>query len=396
MTFHLVVVAVRWPPETFLWSRYQALSRGGVRVTLVSSGRPGRGEHLGGVRVVTLPAKRRPILAALRYLKGLGFLARRGSVVRDLRDRRTCGEEELSRWRMLALLDLKPDVVHFEWNSSAIAYAEMLPIWNAPSVMSCRGAEIQIRPHMPGEEWFGPALVRCAQAVDAIHCVSDAIAEEAASLGLDREKFRIIRPAVDLEFFSPGVPKRWSPPALALISTGSLIWKKGWEYALQALRQALDNGANAHLRIVGDGPDKQRVQFTIEDLGLAERVTLLGKRPRTEVRDLLRESDAFVLASLSEGISNAVLEAMACGLPVITTDVGGMREAVQDGVEGLVVASRDATALATAIENLAVNQALRSRMGVAARAKAEAEFGLDHQTDQFLELYRDLARTRSL
>ena len=114
--------------------------------------------------------------------------------------------------------------------------------------------------------------------------------------------------------------------------------------------------------IIGDGPDRQRVLYTIHDLGLQECVRLLGKLAPDEVLHRLQQADAFLLSSLSEGISNAALEAMACGVPVVTTDCGGMREAVTDGEEGFVVPVRDAESMANALMKLAGDAGLRERM----------------------------------
>jgi glycosyltransferase involved in cell wall biosynthesis len=101
-----------------------------------------------------------------------------------------------------------------------------------------------------------------------------------------------------------------------------------------------------------------------------------------------------VLPSLTEGISNAALEAMACGLAVVTTGCGGMREAVTDGVEGLVVKTRDIAGMAAALERLAKDSRLRRRLGEAARAAVSKRFSLVRQTDEFLRLYNEAIRPR--
>ena len=106
-----------------------------------------------------------------------------------------------------------------------------------------------------------------------------------------------------------------------------------------------------------------------------------------QVRDTLQQSDVFMLASVSEGICNAVLEAMACGLPVVTTDCGGMREAVSDCVEGFVVPIRDSQAMALALQNLAEDSSLQKRMGHAGRQRILQEFTLERQVQQFVALY---------
>jgi colanic acid/amylovoran biosynthesis glycosyltransferase len=182
-----------------------------------------------------------------------------------------------------------------------------------------------------------------------------------------------------------------SPSPFRLITTGSLIWRKGYEYLLSAVRLLLDRGIPVQLDIIGDGAERQRVVYTIHDLGLADQVTLLGRLPTNQVLPRLQQADAFVLSSLSEGISNAVLEAMACGLPVVTTDCGGMKEAVTDGVEGFVVPIRQPQAMASALEMLWMDATLRERMGSAGRERILGSFTLQGQIEAFVRLFREVA-----
>lgn len=223
-----------------------------------------------------------------------------------------------------------------------------------------------------------------------MHCVSDAIKQNVLEFDLNPEKIRVIRPAVDPEFFYPLDDDRPSVGTLKFLMVGSLLWVKGYEYAVHALRLLLDKGVVAQLRIIGDGPDAQRIRYTAFDLGIRGHVQLLGKLTPTEVRDHLRQAEVFLLASLTEGISNAVLEAMACGVPVVTTDCGGMREAVTDGVDGLVVPTRDPAAMAEALHKLATQPDLRTSMGQAGRDRILRDFTLEEQTSQFIQLYREV------
>jgi glycosyltransferase involved in cell wall biosynthesis len=139
--------------------------------------------------------------------------------------------------------------------------------------------------------------------------------------------------------------------------------------------------------------DRDRLLHGVADLGLEKHVRLLGGGPPESVRELLHRTHALLHPSVSEGLPNVVLEAMACGLPVVVTDAGGTREAVRDGVEGFVVAPRDPRALAESLEKLWRDEALRRRLGRAGRSRVEAEFTLDQQTRKFEALYRELAGT---
>jgi glycosyltransferase involved in cell wall biosynthesis len=205
---------------------------------------------------------------------------------------------------------------------------------------------------------------------------------------LDPAKATIIRPAVEPDLFRPAASRRSGDGVFSVVTVGTLIWLKGHEWALQAIRRVADCGINVRFDIIGHGPDRQRVLYTIADLGLADQVRCLGWLAPEDVLRRVQQADAFLLSSLSEGISNAALEAMACGVPIITTACGGMSEAVTDGVEGWVVPVRDATALGAALLKLAGDAPRRRRMGEAARARVEREFRLDRQIGQWLQLFR--------
>ena len=136
---------------------------------------------------------------------------------------------------------------------------------------------------------------------------------------------------------------------------------KGYEFALQALAQVRRAGVEIEYTIIGNSDDKELliVLATVRDLDLEPHVHIRGRLSRNEVVEALQAADVFLLASLSEGLSTATLEAMAVGLPVVVTDVGGMREAVTDGVEGRVVPPRDPAALAAALLELAADATAR-------------------------------------
>ena len=176
-----------------------------------------------------------------------------------------------------------------------------------------------------------------------------------------------------------------------MIGVGTLIWGKDYEHALVAIRKGIDAGADLRLDLVGDGTDRQHLQFAIDDLGLGDRVRLLGRRPPAEVAALLQGADVFLHTSCSEGISNAVLEAMATGLPVVTTDVGGMAEAVRDGIDGYLVPVRDSDATAAALVRLAGDPELRAQMGAAGRERVMTDYRLDDQITAFVALLHEAA-----
>ncbi|HQU87686.1 MAG TPA: glycosyltransferase [Denitromonas sp.] len=144
--------------------------------------------------------------------------------------------------------------------------------------------------------------------------------------------------------------------------------------------------------LVGDGPLRPELEAEVATAGLSDVVCLAGARD--DVPAIMAALDCFVLPSQAEGISNTLLEAMACGLPVIATRVGGNCELVVDGETGWLVPPEDPRALADAMSNMANDPVRRQQMSHAARARAVTQFSLEAMVDRYLALYdQTLART---
>jgi len=254
-------------------------------------------------------------------------------------------------------------------------------------VVSCRGSQVNVAPHDPSRS-VREGLPVTFRKASLVHCVSQAIEAEAGRYGLDPKKSRVIQTGVDPTFFSP-VDTREPSDRIRVVTTGRLDWNKGLTYGLQAIRGLVDAGVPVMFSIIGDGPDRQRILFAIDDLRLHDSVRLLGRLAPIAVRDELRRSDIFILPSLTEGLSNAAVEAMGCGLPVVLTDVGGAREAVVDGVEGFVVPLWDSPAMTEAIRNLARDPQLRMRMGRAARERVLRDFTAERHFREFVGLFEE-------
>lgn len=293
-------------------------------------------------------------------------------------------------YQLLPFAGRRWDLIYFPWNFAASNYLPLFD-FNCPVVISCRGSQINVTSAaLPDSirSVITEGLRLTFQRAAAIHCVSEAIKLEAQKYGLDPGKARVIHPAVDLDLFFPSDPLVSHNGTFRVVTTGSLVWVKGYEYALQSIRHLVDRGIEVEFHLIGDGPEHQRILYTIHDLGLEGRVHLHGRLKPNEVRDQLWKSDAFLLSSLSEGLSNAVLEAMACGLPIVTTDCGGMREAVTDGKDGFVVPVRDPIAISAALEKLASDPHLRQQMAQHGRTTVVNMFDLKSQITQFSDLYK--------
>jgi glycosyltransferase involved in cell wall biosynthesis len=152
------------------------------------------------------------------------------------------------------------------------------------------------------------------------------------------------------------------------------------------VRLAADKIPGLRLDVVGDGPSRQDLEALRSSLGLGGRVTFHGYH--ADVRPFLAAADVFLLSSVSEGISIALLEAMASGLPAIATDVGGNREVILEGQAGHLTPVGSAEALADAIVRIESDPDGRERMGQASRQRVEQEFSLQRVVARYEELYR--------
>lgn len=200
---------------------------------------------------------------------------------------------------------------------------------------------------------------------------------------------RFLYNGVDLDLFSPvvGMERRSN----LILSVGRLVAKKGFDILIQACAELLQRGSSFECVIIGEGEDRQRLADMIDRLGLHEHVRLVGPQPQEKVLSVYRQATLFTLPCViaadgnRDGLPTVLLEAMACGLPALSTNVTGVPEIIDHGVNGLLVEPGDAAALAEAITTLLYDPDRLRRMGQAARLKAEGAFDLRRNVNQLRE-----------
>ena len=398
----ILFVAGAFPSTTFITRMLVGLAARGHHVTVMARQR-GKWDADDGVLPLppTLEVKdlipdygfRQPRRALRLLAHGPLHILRRPK--RALRLWRMCREASSSRGqavrlfiRHLAFLSLpRPDIIQFEFLVTATLYPVLGKLLNCPTLLSCRGADLhmlEVRPEVERQR-----RIYAIHTATAVHCVSNELASEVSRIAGRQAGVSVNRPAVPVDHISPRQEHSASGPPL-ILSVGRLEWKKGYDYLLAALARLRQAGVAFNARLIGGGSLYSRLRFSIDDMGLSDCVVLTGRLPFSGVLAALHEADIFVLSSHEEGIANAVLEAMAAGLPIVTTNAGGMPEAVRDGVEGFVVPVRDIEALAGRIQQLVNDAELRRRMGRAARVRCEADFSLARQLDGFERIYRDM------
>jgi glycosyltransferase involved in cell wall biosynthesis len=221
----------------------------------------------------------------------------------------------------------------------------------------------------------------------------------AASERAPRERMLCIPNGVDTARFQPDATAYQrlranfdlAPDALLIGCVADLFAVKRHLDLIDAFAQVHEEFPQAHLLLIGEGPLRDTIETRVRDLRIGDNVLLLGSR--RDVDALLPALDLFVLASDTEGLSNAILEAQACGLPVIATHTGGNADLVDDD-RGILVPPRDPDATAEAIGVLLRNPDLRSRMGAAARSRVAGDHSLESMTQAYASLYDALVHAR--
>lgn len=379
----VIIVTSTYPPvvggmERFCRDLAGELARRGVPVSILTRRVPGTPavERADGVEVHRLRVPRPRVAAAGAFIAGaVGWLAR----ARPSRSAR-------------CLLHC-----HSTFSPATIG------ILAKPLI----GARVVVTAHtggLLGEVWehqrsplrgIRRVLLRRA---DAFTGVTEETARELGAFVRPRSPVRVIPNFVDVGRFRPAADPAerarlrarlgLDPRRPVGLFVGRLNPVKNVDLILDAV--AILGDAAPDVLIVGDGPEGDRLRRRAGELGLGGRVRFVGARP--DVEAFLRAADLFVLPSVSEGVPLALLEAMASGLPVIATAVGGIRQLVQDGTTGLQVQSEDPKGLAQAMARVLDDRGLAERLGRGAREWAVGHVAPERVVGEYLELYRQVLR----
>lgn len=245
---------------------------------------------------------------------------------------------------------------------------------------------------------YAPLVDRLLTRADVVIATSPNYRESSSVLQHFADKTTVVPYGIDLEMFrhtdalagrAREIRARFGDRPL-LVGVGRLVYYKGFEFAIRALPQVPD----AQLLLIGDGPLRVPLQQLAQELGVADRVHLLGEMQNHETPAYYFASDVYLLPSIarSEAFGIVQIEAMACGLPVINTNLpSGVPFVSRHGESGLTVPPSDAAALASAIRELLTSPETRKRMGAAGRARAEREFSKEALAAQMLALYEGRA-----
>jgi colanic acid/amylovoran biosynthesis glycosyltransferase len=276
-----------------------------------------------------------------------------------------------------------PDIFHLQWAKGAEDWLFLKQL-GVKMIVSFRGSQINIEPKI--NPTLSEIYQRSFPQYDGYHCVSEAIKKEGVNYGALEEKVMVIYPAVEEKLLTSQL-RQTSSTVLRILSVGREHWVKGYPVALDAMSILKQMGVAFHYTIVAGG-NKEELIYAISDLNLTNEVTLIDNLPHEKVLEQYTNADLFLLPSHEEGIANVVLEAMARGTLVITTNCGGMSEVIVDGVNGLIVPIRNPKAIADAVIRFTQMEESQKQMMVEkARETIKQKHVLSIQVSQMVKLY---------
>ena len=285
---------------------------------------------------------------------------------------------------------IKPDIIHIQWASHIGLFTWLLDAetrFRPGIVLSLRGRLVNV------SSYVEPAVARLYQAcfpkVHAFHAVSAAIALKAQNWGAPNDRIRVIFSGLELQKLATFRKTSWQLQTMPkVLMVGRFHWIKGYGYAFDALRILLNEGINLHYVLIAGQPPEELL-YDMQEASLDKYVQFLPNMPQEAVFQQMQQSDILLLPSVEEGIANVVLEAMAVGLPVLSSDCGGMREVIEHNVNGLLFENRNVSDLVRQLKAMIGKEpAEREQLAIAGRRTVTQRFGADRLGWEMKMLYQ--------
>ena len=262
--------------------------------------------------------------------------------------------------------------------------------YGIPYIISLRGADV------PGfSERFSYIYFLLTPFIRKIW--KDAFAVVACSTGLmglakktdPDQKIGLISNGINTDLFRPDNSQRLQDKFIITQGGTRLTGRKGIRYLIEAVSKIAARHPQVYLKIIGEGDEKENLENQSRELGVGAKVEFLGKIPNADLPVFYQEASLFVLPSLNEGMSNAMLEALASELPIVATDTGGARELIKDGINGYIIKFKNSADIAEKLEKLINSPELTRKMGEESRKIAE-KMSWKSVAEKYYELYEEI------
>lgn len=288
-----------------------------------------------------------------------------------------------------------PDIVHFQWAAQVVKYHEFIRAGKYKCIVSLRGMHINVSPRLN---------VRLANLykglfplIDKFHAVSNRIGREAEKYNGDADKITVIYSMLPDRLF--GYYKKDINPVrkpLSILSIGRFHWQKGYRYGIEAVYLLKQKGILVNYTIVAGSDIPEEDLFLVHQFELSEQVKFIDQVDYQQVPSLLVAHSVLLLPSIAEGIANVVLEAMAVGLPVISSNAGGMSEVIMDKVTGWLVPVANPVAISEAvIDYLSTDEKALLKIRENAYTWVRENHDANKQILKFVDFYREVLHADS-
>jgi len=204
-----------------------------------------------------------------------------------------------------------------------------------------------------------------------------------------KKEIGIIYNGVEIDHFKPDEKTEDNEKFIITVGASRITHRKGFDYLIEAIASLAPKYPHIYAKLMGEGNAREGLEKLVEKLGIEKNVEFLGRIPREKTVPYYQEASLFILPSLNEGMSNAMLEALSCGLPLVSTNTGGADELIKEGINGYIVNFKDSNDIADKLEKLINNSELTRQMGVESRKIAET-MSWGKVARQYLDLYEQV------
>lgn len=281
------------------------------------------------------------------------------------------------------------DIVHVQWPiPNGLGALFLKKFFKTPYINTIHGEEVYL------SKMYHTVFVINSFVNNSSKSITNSTATLKACLdaGLNQQKLDIIPFGVDTSFYKPlNIVK--DEEIFQILSVGYLIERKGFKYLISAIKEVLKVKGNVKLKIVGSGPQEQQIKKHIADLNLEKYVEIIANISDEELLKMYNSSDLFVLPSIidsqgnTEGLGVVLIEAMACGLPVIGSNIGGIPDIVHDGETGLLVPQKNVSELSKSIIKIIENPELSERIANKGYSMVKANFSWEKIARDYINIY---------
>ena len=290
----------------------------------------------------------------------------------------------------------KIDVIHSHWIiPSGLIGVILKSVLRKPIIVTIHGSDA-ILLNGKVQNIYKFILSSC----DICTVVSTAIKNQVLNLGVVWKKTKVIPMGVDDSIFNPNmkynIKKSYNVEGHYLILfVGRLSEEKGVAYLIEAMPEILKEIPNISLMIIGDGPEKNNLEELVKRLNLAKNIIFRGWIPNKDLNKVYRNADIFVLPSLREGLPVVLLEAMACGTPVVASKVGGIPDIIKNGENGFLIEPKNSKEFADKIIRLLLDEKLKQKFSEEGLKIVQKRFSWNVVVEKFVEIYRDLLKKKT-